>query len=35
MVLGREIKLRPVPGEARLLTLERIMKSIVAEAGAN
>ncbi len=35
MVLGREIKLRPVPGEARLLALERIMKSIVAEAGAN
>ncbi len=33
--LGREIKLRPVPGEERLKALEKIMKTIVAEVGNN
>lgn len=35
MGLGREIKLRPVPGAERLLALEKIMKKIVAEVVGN
>jgi para-nitrobenzyl esterase len=35
MGLGREIKLRPIPGTERLLVLEKIMKKIVAEVVGN
>jgi para-nitrobenzyl esterase len=33
--LGREIKLRPVPGAERLKALQKIMKAIVAETAAH